>query len=272
MKGVLVNCSAVALAIGLVLGSGQPEDCRAVIDRYLDAVGGRERLVSVENLSFTLTGYDVSGEFMSRDRFYCAPNTVGTTMPDGAVLETDGHTVWRIEGGVRSEIDNPFFLRSANFASDFLFYEEKGISYSYVGKTTLRGVEFHVLEKRYADGYREKLFFSEATGLLTMVKQQRPDGVATRFLWNYQDVEGIKLPMIWIAASDDTDGIHGGLITNVAIDEPGRCGGKNAENEPPDPNRGIGEETPNEPAAVPHHGPCDRKVGRPGQGDRGAGR
>lgn len=231
-----MNSSAIILAIGLLLGSGLTEDCRTVIDRYLDAVGGRERLMTVENLSFTLTAYDVSGEFMSRDRYYCAPNTVGTTMSDGVVLETDGRTVWRIEGGVRREIDNPFFLRSANIASDFLFYEEKGISYSYAGKTTLRGVEFHVLKKRFADGYQEELFFSEATGLLTMVKQPRPDGVATRFLWNYQDVEGIKLPMIWIAASNDTDGIHGGLISNVAIDEPDRCGGSNTENHPPNPD------------------------------------
>ena len=115
-------------------------------------------------------------------------------------------------------------MRMTSMDNWFIEYSAKGISYKFIGLEYFNGSPVYRLRRTFWDGFQQDLFFSAVTNLLTEIKsdyvQFQPFMKSYLSYWNYREVDGIKLPFVFIRNLGSLEPPHGGLVEEVKINVP----------------------------------------------------
>jgi hypothetical protein len=195
-----------------------------VINRSLEATGGREAWEAIQTMIVVFSLQSTSGDQSRMVRMYKRPSFYRQGLEGSSnFTATDGRTVWRVSGDKWQETED-VLLRFASMDSWLINYESVGISYAFVGFDHINGSPVYRLRRTYRDGVEEDLYFSAFSNLLTEIRsdyiQGRPFMKSFMSLWNYRAVDGVKIPFVFIRNLGPLEPPHGGVVEEVRINVP----------------------------------------------------
>jgi tetratricopeptide (TPR) repeat protein len=195
-----------------------PRTAQEVIERHLDAIGGRGVLAAVRTMEVRYSGHDDGGETGVIVRQYKRPHYVRQyTVGRDVAMVTDGTTTWRVSDSGWTELAAGEDGQRPDITHDLIEYTDKGISYDYLGTVADDGTVFHKLRKIYGGGYNEDYFFAVSTGLLTRIASRSVIGPSELHYWDYSTEDGILMPHVFIVTPLNSDGTHGGIVRKVTL-------------------------------------------------------
>jgi hypothetical protein len=212
--GRLVRTGAVAVALSLLLSGDaltarqDTPSARAVVDRFVKAIGGRDAYKKISSMrstgTFALPGQGISGNFeMVQAR--PAKARVKTEIPGLGQIEIgfDGKHGWQIDpmagpslltGRKLTELADDSWFDGPLYESDFVK------SMTVVERTTFDDRPAHKLRIVFTSGSEEFQFFDTDTGLRLGSEAQRetPLGVVptTSFWRDYRLFGAIRQPTV----------------------------------------------------------------------------
>lgn len=180
------------------------QNLEAVIDRHLDAIGGKEAIQSLNEIkatgTVTLMDMEIPVVFYmkSRDRMRLEMDMMGQKM----IQASNGETAWQVNpfSGINEPEEMPVEnLQNDNLIDEILLkYGKKGYAFTYVGEEEFDGSSVYRLDIKADDVVQQHLFEKES-GIRRAVRIEVPDGeqagqfVITR-LRDYKEVNGYKMP------------------------------------------------------------------------------
>ncbi len=195
-----------------------------VIKRCLKATGGRRAWEAIKTMVLVFSIQSTAGNQPRMERMYKRPHLFRQGM-QGATdfTASDGRTIWRVSGGKWTEMPAAFH-RFGSIDSWLLDYHGVGISYEFVGFDHINGSPVYHLKRTYRDGFTEDLYFSAVSNLLTEIRsdyvQGQPFMKSFMSLWNYRDVNGVKIPFVFMRNMGPLEPPHGGVVEEVRINVP----------------------------------------------------
>jgi len=192
-----------------------------VIQRSLEATGGRESWEAVNTMVVVFSIQSTAGNQLRMVRMYKRPFLYRQGLEGSPnFTATDGTTVWSVSNNEWREIASSDH-RMVSMDRWLLNYKKFGISYKFMGFDHINGSPVYHLRRIFRDGYVEDLFFSFYTNLMTEIRsdyvQHRPFMKSFHSLWNYREVEGIKIPFVFIRNMGSLEPPHGGVVEEVRI-------------------------------------------------------
>jgi tetratricopeptide (TPR) repeat protein len=198
-----------------------------VIEKYIEATGGREAWKAVKTMVLVFSVQSTRGLQTRMVRMYKSPHFFRQGQESGGrFTATDGESVWNVsEKGWRKMGGNSHpYIRMASIDNWFIDYSTKKVSYTFIGLEFLESSPVYHLRRTFWDGYQEDLFFSAYTNLLTEIRsdyiQGQPFMKSYKSLWNYRELEGIKIPYVFIRNVGSLGPPHGGVLEEVKINVP----------------------------------------------------
>jgi hypothetical protein len=198
-----------------------------VIEKHIEATGGREAWQAIKTMVVIFSVQSTAGEQTRLVRMYKRPYYYrqGPENSD-RFTATDGESVWSVKGDNWTDLgeSGASYIRFASIDNWFIDYAAKGISYTLIGLEYLNGSPVYHLCRTFWDGFQQDLFFSATTNLLTENRsdyiQILPFMKSYMSYWNYREVEGIKIPLVFIRNVGSLGPPHGGLVEEVKINVP----------------------------------------------------
>ena len=190
-----------------------------VIERYLEAIGGRLTLEKIETMVITYAAVDQDSLIT---RYYKYPHFVRQENADtGISIATDGEKVWQISSGKWKELKGSNWVYVPDIYGDFIDYDTRGITYDLQGIEAIdRHIYYHVV-KKHADGEKRDYYFSAETGLFRMERRDFGVGKDIKSYWDYRRHEGILIPHLFVVILDVGFGqTHGGILKDIKINVP----------------------------------------------------
>jgi hypothetical protein len=218
-----------------ILGEQAPLAATAeeVIERCVEAMGGRQALASLRTLAVRTDGHGVDGRF-GGTKLLKAPNFLRQERNNDRFVVTDGITAWLVEGDQWQTLppgDECWHWQGVfSITMDLVDYEAKNVTYEFVDTAGFDGAALYKLRKTISTGKESFVYFDVTTGLLTMKEDFCEDGRHARLLLDYREVGGVLLPHMWVAVVDVLTMPHVALLSyeaNLPVDdalfrEPGR--------------------------------------------------
>ena len=197
-----------------------------VIARHVEAVGGRNAILSVKTMTFKGRQASFGAEDRHLYRYYEQPNLVRSSWsPEGeSYTVSDGETVWLVTPEGRKE-QTAWWAKSFSHSridGNFIDYEKRGIAYEYVG---LKGFEtdlnvYYHVRRTFPDGFIEELYFDVGTGLLHGVwPTSSPRKNDPCFYYDYRDVGGILITHMWARVFDEVAPPHVLVVEEIRVNE-----------------------------------------------------
>ncbi len=178
-----------------------------VIERYLAAIGGKERLQSIQTMIVKSKAVNIGREPVMIVRYYKRPGLYRQeSIPHNntyTVINDSG--VWRVRNGVWTEIEGDLrdnYLSGSTIDKEFINYKDKGITYNFLGVEGIRNLAFYKIKKTYESGATYDLFFNVETNLLEMGRYAIPNGIHQTNYYDYMDKNGILIPRVLVVSSD----------------------------------------------------------------------
>ena len=195
-----------------------------VIGRSLEATGGREAWEAVKTMVVKFSIQNTSGERLRMIRMYKRPHLYRQGMEGSSdFTATDGEMLWQVRGGKWKEARNTH-IQLISMDNWLLGYEGIGISYEFLGFDHIGGIPVYHLQRSFPNGFKQDLYFSATTNLLTEIRadyvQHAPFMKSFMSLWNYREVEGVKIPFVFIRNMGSLEPPHGGVVEEVRINVP----------------------------------------------------
>jgi hypothetical protein len=197
-----------------------------VIARHVEAIGGKDAILSVKTMMFKGRFLRFGMDERILYRYYKQPNfIVASWSPDNTNYTfSDGNKVWSVTPDGRKEQDALWAVPFSHNRIDgnFIDYKNQGIKYEYVG---LEGFEselyvYYHLRRTFPDGWVEDLYFDVETGLLHGVwKTVAPWENDPIFYYDYREVGGIRIPHIWVSVFENSHPPHVLVMEEVKINE-----------------------------------------------------
>ena len=197
-----------------------------VIDRCLEATGGREAWKAVKTMVVVFSVQTTAGDQPRMVRMYKRPSFYRYGLEGSPnFTATDGTTLWRVRGGEWKEASNfHFHLPFVSMDKWLLDYEAAGISYEFMGFDYFNGSPVYHLRRTFRDRFVEDLYFSARTNLLTEIRsdyvQSMPFMKSFQSLWNYRDVDGVKIPFVFMRNMGPLEPPHGAVVEEVRLNVP----------------------------------------------------
>lgn len=167
---------------------------RKVIEDYIQALGGRERLAAVRSLK-TVSSANVQGMDLSVETIQAAPARLAVTVSMGGnvMMETkfDGEKGAFSQMGQTQPMPEEMAAQMKVEARLFpeLYFAEEGIEPTLTGMEMLDGKKAYVVEVPLSGG-KQIMYFDAETGLkLRQVSERETTDFA-----DYREVEGIRFP------------------------------------------------------------------------------
>jgi tetratricopeptide (TPR) repeat protein len=192
-----------------------------VIDRYIEAIGGKENLMKIKTIKITLTGLDSVNQEAAILRYYKFPYYYRQTVASSGISTvTDGNKVWRVTAKEWQETPRSNFKYAPDIYGDFIDYKKKGISYKLMGIEALDSQVMYRLLKTYKDGQSREYYFSAETGLFVMERRDFGIGKDIKRHYDWREVDGILFPFLFVVTNKIGLGnSHGGIIKVIKINE-----------------------------------------------------
>ena len=176
-----------------------------VIERCIEAMGGRQLLTSLQTLSVRTDGHGVAGRF-GGTKLLMAPNFIRQERNGGRFVVTDGITAWLVQGDqwqVMQLGDECWHWQGVfSITMDLVDYAAKNVSYELVDTAGFDGGAFYKLRKTISTGKESFIYFDVGSGLLRMKEDSCEYGRDVRVFLDYRDVGGVLLPHMWVAVVD----------------------------------------------------------------------
>ena len=171
-----IMAGAIVLSLAALPGYGQvPKDAQQILNKMIDAQGGRKALESIKDSTTTGTAelpqYGMSGTVTVYQK---EPNKIRMDIEIGGMVITqayDGQKAWMTNpqnGGAVEEMHEAQAKEMARQAlvNDAMMNPQKyGISYAVKPKVKLQDKEYLVLEQTMSDGHKTTLYLDPATYL-----------------------------------------------------------------------------------------------------------
>ena len=167
-----------------------------VIERYIEAIGGRERLESIEDLTQKMTA-SLEGMEINMNSYQKAPHylLVKSKMGDMVVSQQlfDGEMA-----KVQSQMGTQEFTEGMQFdemklqavMNMELHYDEFDIQTELLGVKAVNGRDTYKVELTYPSGNQTQDYYCVETGLKVKSSQMQ----ATSYFSEYKEVEGVMFP------------------------------------------------------------------------------
>jgi len=198
-----------------------------ITERHIEATGGREAWKAVKTMVLVFSVQSTRGQQTRLVRMYKRPYFFRQGLESsGRFNATDGESVWNVsEKGWRKIGGNSHpYIRMASLDNWLIDYSTKKVSYTFIGLEYLESSPVYHLRRTFWDGYQEDLFISALTNLLTEIRSDyvpgQPFMKSYKSLWNYREVEGIKIPYVFIRNVGSMGPPHGGVLEEVQINVP----------------------------------------------------
>ncbi|MEE9442079.1 MAG: tetratricopeptide repeat protein [candidate division Zixibacteria bacterium] len=197
------------------------KNAEQVIDRYLQAIGGKENLVKIKTIKLTLTGLNAVNQEAAFFRYYKYPHFCRqTVVRSGNSNVTDGKKVWRVTSEGWKENPQSNFKYFPDIYGDFIDYKERGISYKLLGIEAIDSRVMYRLLKTHKDGHTREYYFSAESGLFVMERRDFGIGKDIKRHYDWREVEGILFPHMFVVTSKVGLGnSHGAIIKEIKINE-----------------------------------------------------
>ena len=115
----------------------------------------------------------------------------------------DGEIAWGLDPSTGSIQEMPEEqakdIERMALGNDSILHPEKyGITYSYIGKETIEGQDYHILEQAFEDGFITTMYIDAKTYLMYKAKSKAPNQMGVEvdqevFTTDYRKVEGIMV-------------------------------------------------------------------------------
>ncbi len=206
------------------LGARLLTDADEVMAKHVEAVGGKDAILSVKKLMFK--GRAIYGaEFARLYRYYQQPNLlrVSTSPEGGSYTLTDGEKVWAVNPEGRRELQGwvAQSLSHHRIDGNFIDYKKRGIKVEYVGLEdfgTGPGLYYH-LRRTFPDGFMEELYFDAETGLLFGDCPASSPQKIFHFYYDYRKIGSIFMAHMWVTVADRASPPHVLVIEEVRVNE-----------------------------------------------------
>jgi len=199
-----------------------------IIDKYIDALGGRQRLQSVHSMKMTglhfYRGLEQTLTILSK-----RPNLFRVEIADEngkRVSIFDGETAWQMteEDTEAREIQDPrnkiFMDINHDFESALIGYKAKGHKVEFSGIENIDGKSVYKLHLKLSNGRLEDWYIDRSSFLLlkraTTYKRRNREFGHDLFFMDYKKVNGIMIPH-YIERVFEPHYVRGYEITKVEI-------------------------------------------------------
>ncbi|MHC4179340.1 MAG: hypothetical protein ACYSWU_17645 [Planctomycetota bacterium] len=188
-----------------------------VIQRCIEAMGGRQALASLRTLTMTSKGHMISGGF-GTTRHLKAPNFIRQLRSGGRAIVTDGVSAWLVEGEKWQPAPpgRNVWQQMMSITLDLVSHAEKKVSYELLDTVPLEGSALHKLRKTLSTGKEVYVYFSIETGLLMMEEEFGDDGWKANLYFDHREVAGVKLPHMRVRVADVLKTAHVALLSYQA--------------------------------------------------------
>jgi outer membrane lipoprotein-sorting protein len=190
-----------------IVPEGLAQSTEDIVDKMIQAQGGKAALAKIEDATMSGTMELVSmGLSGSITMYVKEPNKTRMDMEFMGMIITqayDGETAWAVDPNTGSTQELPeaqakeMEKRSLGYGS-LLNPEKYGITYTYKGKKTIEGQDFHVVEQAYKDGSTITMYLDTKTFLVHRVESTGFNEMGMEvdqvvFSSDYREVNGIMV-------------------------------------------------------------------------------
>lgn len=203
--------SAGLLSLLLLSWMALPGKCQKasdILEKMIDAQGGRKLLESIEDTTFSGTMEMIQMGLSGVLTMYQKdPNKIrwdGEVMGMVFTQAFDGQTAWTTnpQTGMSEEMPEKaavYFKREAIGDEALLNPEKYGITYALKKKEKIDDKEYYVLEQTFPDGYKVTMYIDAQTYLTyktnaTTLNQMGVEVEGETILSDYAEVEGMMVP------------------------------------------------------------------------------
>ena len=198
----------------------------AVIARHVEAIGGREAVLSVKTLMVKGRNVRFGQGDLPLIRYQKQPNYLRAmrSSEDKSYTLSNGEKTWSVTPSARRELTE-WWAKSISHTridGNFIDYKNRGIIYEYIG---LEGFEtepfvYYHLRRTFPDGFVEDLYFDIDSGLLHGVwPTSSPRKDSPEIIYDYRQVGGVLFPHVWMRVHDKTAPPHLFIVEEMKINE-----------------------------------------------------
>jgi outer membrane lipoprotein-sorting protein len=200
----IVSLSLLSVFIfGLMASQGFGQKAADILEKMIEASGGRKLLSSIKDTTMTGTlDIVMVGMSGSLNMYLKEPNMMRMDMEIMGMVMTqayDGEVAWWInpQTGATEEMPSDQvddFMRQA-YGNDILLNPDKhGITYTLKESENIEGKDYFVLEQKFPDGFTITMYLDSKTYLpyktVSTVNQMGVEAEAETFLSDWRKVDG----------------------------------------------------------------------------------
>ncbi|MBX3389970.1 MAG: DUF620 domain-containing protein [Phycisphaeraceae bacterium] len=205
-------------------------DAKAIMEKYLDALGGVDRLKKIKSRQITMNLEMPAQGLKGVVHLYQMPPAMAYSETEiaqiGKILQgSDGDTVWESNVMMGTRIlkgaERAAFLRGMRFNADY-DYEDLFKSMKTVGVENIAGRPAYAVEVVNQDDTKETRLFDKESGLLvglrTTTTSQMGEIKSETVFSDYRDVQGTKVPFKFVVKAMQTEMVT--TIEKIELDAP----------------------------------------------------
>lgn len=194
--------------LGLLITSASSQNAKIILERVIEAQGGRELLENIKDSTVLARGRLVQlGMSGTAEMYSKEPNKERLDIEVRGVVITvafDGEIAWMTnpQTGIAEEMPGKLVevVRKTSIGySAFLHPEKYGISYNFKGKKSIGSKDYLLLERIYSDGYTVTFYINPNTYLIYKIKyktfnEKLKEVEAEMIYSDYKNVTDIMTP------------------------------------------------------------------------------
>lgn len=192
------------------------QDANDIINKSIEAQGGKQVLEKIVDSTYIgdmeMIQFGMSG---SVTRYQKEPNKMRMEIEVQGYIITqayDGETAWMTNPQTGSTEEMPENLaadmKKGALGLDAVLNPEKyGITYSYKGKETLDGVDYHVIDQTFEDGEKVTVYINAKTylpykSITTSIGPTGGEVEEETIMTDYREIEGMMVPFSLVIYQD----------------------------------------------------------------------
>ncbi len=206
MKKIVSLSLLSVFLFGLMASQGFSQKATDILEKFIEASGGRKLLSSVKDTTMTGTlNIVMMGMSGSLTMYFKEPNMMRMDMEVAGMMMTtayDGETAWwtNPQTGATEELpadQEDEIIRMANGNDILLNPDKHGVTYTLKESEKIEGKDYFVLVQTFSDGYAQTMYIDSKTYLpyktVATVNQMGVEAESETFLSDYRKIDGMMI-------------------------------------------------------------------------------